>query len=251
MKMKKIVAVVSAAALTMAVGMTSFAAPSVTGGITGGGTTETESGKVVDVIVSDPTTSEKLTEKEKEEVNKLVTADEETKEEAKKEALEQAGVAVPEGQTANILGVVDIDVSGLEKGDTVYVTVSVPSAKLGDNVIVLHYNEEAGTWEKIDAVVTADGQVRLTINNASPFAFLVLATADTGKEPVVDNPTKDPGTTSDGKAPATTTTTTKTTTTAKSSVTTSPKTGESTIVLMLGLVALAAAGSAYGLKKRA
>lgn len=241
MKMKKIVAVVSAAALTLAMGMTSFAAPSVTGGITGGGTIETESGKVVDVIVSDPTTSNKLTEKEKEVVNKLVTADETTKEEAKTEALQQAGVTVPEGQTANILGVVDIDVSGLETGDTAYVTVNVPSAKLGDNIIVLHYNEATGTWEKIDAEVTADGQVRLTIKSASPFAFLVLAAAtDNGDGTIVDNPTKDPSKPSGGKTPA-----------AKSASATSPKTGESTMILVLGLVALAAAGSAYGLKKRA
>lgn len=248
MKIKKIMAVASAVALTLAVGMTSFAAPSVTGGITGGGTTTTESGKVVDVVVKDPLTSDTLTEETKEVVSKLVAEDEATREEAKTAALEEAGVVVPEGQVANVLGVVDIDVSGLESGDTVYVSVDVPSAKMGDNVVVLHFNVETGKWENIPARVTADGKVELTITSASPFAFIVLAaTGSEGGGTVVDNPTKGSGT--DG-----TTTTTKTTTaakTAKASSTTSPKTGEGTMVLMLGMVALVAAGSAFGLKKRA
>lgn len=245
MKIKKIMAVASAAALTLAVGMTSFAAPSVTGGITGGGTTTTESGKVVDVVVKDPLTSDTLTEETKEVVSKLVAEDEATREEAKTAALEEAGVVVPEGQVANVLGVVDIDVSGLESGDTVYVSVDVPSAKMGDNVVVLHFNVETGKWENIPARVTADGKVELTITSASPFAFIVLAaTGSEGGGTVVDNPTKGSGT--DGK-----TTTTKTTTAAKKSSATSPKTGEGTMVLMLGMVALVAAGSAFGLKKRA
>lgn len=247
MKIKKIMAVASAAALTLAVGMTSFAAPSVTGGITGGGTATTESGKVVEVVVKDPLKSDTLTEETKEVVSKLVAEDEATREEAKKAALEEAGVAVPEGQAANVLGVVDIDVSGLESGDTAYVTVDVPSAKMGDNIVVLHYNVETGKWENIPAKVTADGKVELTIKSASPFAFIVLAaTGSEGGGTVVDNPTKGSGT--DGKTTTTTTTAAKT---AKASSTTSPKTGESTMVLMLGMVALVAAGSAFGLKKRA
>lgn len=242
MKIKKIIAVVSAAALTLTVGMTTFAAPSVTGGITGGGTVETENGKELTVTVSDPLTSDKLTEETKQTVSKLVSEDAAAREKAKEEALKQAGVTVPEGKAAEIVGVVDIDIPDLEKGDTAYVTVSVPSAKMGDEVIVLHFNVETGAWEKIPAEVTADGQVKLTITSASPFAFMVLAavTPDGDGSSAINTPTQ--GTT-DNK-----TTNNKTTSTTG---TKSPKTGESAMVIVLGVIALAAAGTAFSMKKRA
>lgn len=236
MKIKKMIAALLVATLTLTVGMTTFAAPSITGGIQGGGPAKSENGADLDVTVKDPLADGSLPMEVKEELSNLISDD--TREEAKKKALEEARVVVPEGSEANVLGVVDINITGLESGDTALIDVEVPSAKLGDHIVVLHYNLETGVWEAIPAEVIADGQVRLTITSASPFAFMVIAAVDTGNEKVdVTSPTQ-----TDGNADKKD---------VKSTIVKSPKTGESAMVILLGAIALLAAGSAYSLKKRA
>ena len=96
----------------------------------------------------------------------------------------------------------------------VTITFSVPGVVSTTKVAVLHYNGSA--WEVVDSKA-GEGTITATFNSLSPVAFVI-----------------------DKNTAATTTST-------------SPKTGESFAVIGLGVIALMAAGGAYGLsrKKRA
>ena len=98
----------------------------------------------------------------------------------------------------------------------VTITFTVPGVVSTTKVAVLHYKGSA--WEVVPSTA-GNGTVTATFDSLSPVAF------------VIDKNTASTGTGS----------------------TTSPKTGESTAVIGLGVIALLAAGSAYGLsrKKRA
>lgn len=96
-------------------------------------------------------------------------------------------------------------------------TFKVPGVVEGTKVAVLHYDVEKKAWEVVESKA-GNGTIEATFNSLSPVAF------------VVDKDTM----ASTGNA-------------------TSPKTGESTVVMVFALVALVAAGSAWALstKKRA
>ena len=98
----------------------------------------------------------------------------------------------------------------------VTITFSVPGVVSTTKVAVLHYNAQRSAWEVVDSKA-GEGTITATFNSPSPVAFVI-----------------------DKNTAATTTST-------------SPKTGESFAVIGLGVIALMAAGGAYGLsrKKRA
>lgn len=102
----------------------------------------------------------------------------------------------------------------------VTLTFKVPGVVETTKVAVLHYDSEKKAWEKVDSKA-GNGTVEATFHSLSPVAFIV--DQDTMGSAV-----------SSGSA-------------------TSPKTGESTVVMVFALVALLAAGGAWALssKKRA
>ena len=99
-------------------------------------------------------------------------------------------------------------------------TFKVPGVVETTKVAVLHYDVEKKAWEKVDSKA-GNGTIEATFHSLSPVAF------------VVDQNTM-------GSA-------------ASTGSATSPKTGESTVVMGFALVALLAAGGAWALssKKRA
>lgn len=99
-------------------------------------------------------------------------------------------------------------------------TFKVPGVVETTKVAVLHYDVEKKVWEKVDSKA-GNGTIEATFHSLSPVAF------------VVDQNTM-------GSA-------------ASTGSATSPKTGESTVVMGFALVALLAAGGAWALssKKRA
>lgn len=103
----------------------------------------------------------------------------------------------------------------------VTITFTVPGVVSTTKVAVLHYNKQ-GVWEVVPSQA-GEGTITATFNDLSPVAF------------IVDKNTSS-STTGTGNGSAT-----------------SPKTGESFAVIGLGVIALLAAGGAYGLsrKKRA
>lgn len=119
---------------------------------------------------------------------------------------------------AYVEGMEVVDVKDVSVPDgTVFpvtITFSVPGVTAGTKIAVLHYNGSA--WEVVEAKAGA-GTITATFTSLSPVAFVV----DTGKAPK-----------------------------ANGSSTTSPKTGESSMVVVVGLLAMIAAAGACGLKKK-
>lgn len=106
------------------------------------------------------------------------------------------------------------------------VTFLVPGVTPGTNVAILCYVD--GEWTVVEGVTAGDGTITVTLNSLGKIAFVI-----------------DKNTLSSGSGEVT----------GVQSITsaTSPKTGESSAVVGLGLVALLAAGGAFSLsrKKRA
>ena len=112
----------------------------------------------------------------------------------------------------------------------VTITFKVTGVTASTKVAVLHYNTTTKAWEKVESKA-GDGTVTATFTSLSPVAFVV-----------------------DKATAASTTTTNKGTTssTTASASTTSPKTGETNVMMYAGIVAVAAvAGMAVTRRKRA
>lgn len=227
--LKKVLGVATAAVLALAMSMTTFAAGSPAGGASVDGAVDA-SGNAVQVTTSEVKDQTALDQvQNKDSLTDLL-----------KDKLQGAGLADSPEAAEQLAGklevasIMDIDIDA-PKGTQVTVTVDVPgAAEPGATVVVLHF--EDGSWVVVPAEII-DGKVVFTVTSGSPFAFLV-AKGGEGTE----------GTTTTPAAGSEGTTAAKTT--AKTTTTTSPKTGESSMVLVLGLVAIAAAGSAYGLSKK-
>jgi len=120
---------------------------------------------------------------------------------------------------AYVEGMEVVDVKDVSVPDgTVFpvtITFSVPGVTAGTKIAVLHYNGSA--WEVVEAKAGA-GTITATFTSLSPVAFVV----DKGTAAAKTN----------------------------SSSTTSPKTGESSMVVVVGLLAMIAAAGACGLKKK-
>lgn len=116
------------------------------------------------------------------------------------------------------MSVVDVKEVTVPEGTTfpVTITFAVPGVTAGTKVAVLHYNGSA--WETIEATAGA-GTITATFTSLSPVAFVV-----------------DKNTASSSTAAKTTST--------------SPKTGESSMVVVVGMLAMIAAAGACGLKKK-
>lgn len=116
------------------------------------------------------------------------------------------------------MSVVDVKEVTVPEGTTfpVTITFAVPGVTAGTKVAVLHYNGSA--WETIEATAGA-GTISATFTSLSPVAFVV-----------------DKNTASSSTAAKTTST--------------SPKTGESSMVVVVGMLAMIAAAGACGLKKK-
>lgn len=161
--MKKMLAVLCAAVMTIGAVTTVFAAPSPT----------------VSGVVSN--------------VSKAVDADGNAVEVSLKEIPEEYKAAVEEikniDKVKELLG--DAYVEGMQVLDVKEVTVpegtkfpatltfNVPGVKPGTKVAVLHYDTEAKAWEVITAKA-GDGTIEATFDSLSPVAFVVEGAAASG-----------------------------------------------------------------------
>lgn len=154
--MKKMIAVLSAAVLTVATAVTAFALPSVS-----------VSGVVTKIESAVDANGNAVTVEIKDVPEKYKAAVEEVKTEAKiKELL---GNDFKEG-----MQVVDVKEVSVPEGTTFPVTITfqVPGVKAGTAIAVLHYNGTA--WERITKDVKAgDGTITATFDSLSPVAFVV------------------------------------------------------------------------------
>lgn len=221
LKMKKILGIIAAGVMILAMGITTMAADSpvssgVVQGIAGG--TEWHGGARLGMrAVSD------------EGIALAAELDDDM-------LREKLGSAYTEG-----MQVVDVQEIYVAEGDAsqitgpVTVTFTVPGVTAGTKVAVLCCVN--GEWTVVENVVAGEGTVTVTLDSLGILAF------------VIDKNTLSSGTGST----AGTVTGVQSVTSSKTSGATSPKTGESSAVMGLGLAALLAAGGAFGLsrKKRA
>ena len=124
--------------------------------------------------------------------------------------------------TAKILAVVDVEAStAVKDGDYYVFTLKIDGVKTGDIILVYHLKDD-GTFEKVSATVTADGQVQVKSTSLSPFSVTKVTVEKTSNS-------------SDSSSSNSTTSTATTTPT-------SPKTGEAApFVLIIAVVSLAGA----------
>lgn len=80
------------------------------------------------------------------------------------------------GSNAAIATVVDLSVpEGTGAADF---TLSVPTVKAGQRIVVLHQKKD-GTWEKIDPTSVKDGAVSFTLTSYSPIAIVIENASET------------------------------------------------------------------------
>lgn len=154
--MKKMIALLSAAVLTVATAVTAFALPSVS-----------VDGVVTKIESAVDASGNAVTVEIKEVPEEYKAAVEEVKTEAKVKEL--LGDDFKEG-----MQVVDVKEVSVPDGTTFPVTITfqVPGVKAGSTVAVLHYNGSA--WERITKDVKAgDGTISATFDSLSPVAFVV------------------------------------------------------------------------------
>ena len=201
--MKKLVAVLCAAVMTVGMAVNVFAAPSpsVSGVVTAVESAKDAAGNAVAIkieTVSEAEADQHLTEKEKTAVAEI----KESKEKFKAIAKEALGDKFEEG-----MELVDIRNLHVPEGANVTfpltITVKVTGVTETSTVAVLHYTN--GKWEDVNAVA-GNGTITFTVNSLSPFAFIVDA-----------NTAKNAGST------------------------TSPATGEANTMVWVAIVAVAAA----------
>lgn len=201
--MKKLVAVLCAAVMTVGMAVNVFAAPSpsVSGVVTAVESAKDADGNAVDIkmeTVSEAEAEQHFTGEEKAAVAEI-KASKEKFEAIAKEAL---GDKFEEG-----MELVDIRNLYVPEGANVTfpltITVKVTGVTEASKVAVLHYTN--GKWEDVKAVA-GNGTITFTVNSLSPFAFIVDA-----------NTAKNVGST------------------------TSPATGEANTMVWVAIVAVAAA----------
>ena len=201
--MKKLVAVLCAAVMTVGMAVNVFAAPSpsVSGVVTAVESAKDADGNAVDIkmeTVSEAEAEQQFTEEEKAAVAEI----KESKEKFEAIAKEALGDKFEEG-----MELVDIRNLYVPEGAKVTfpltITVKVTGVTEASKVAVLHYTN--GKWEDVNAVA-GNGTITFTVNSLSPFAFIVDA-----------NTAKNAGST------------------------TSPATGEANTMVWVALVAVAAA----------
>lgn len=201
--MKKLVAVLCAAVMTVGMSVNVFAAPSpsVSGVVTAVESAKDADGNAVDIkieTVSEAEAEQHFTEEEKAAVAEI----KESKEKFKAIAKEALGDKFEEG-----MELVDIRNLYVPEGANVTfpltITVKVTGVTETSTVAVLHYTN--GKWEDVNAVA-GNGTITFTVNSLSPFAFIVDA-----------NTAKNVGST------------------------TSPATGEANTMVWVAIVAVAAA----------
>lgn len=211
--MKKLIAFVCAAVLTVSTAVTALAQPSVTvtGVVTGTQTATDKNGNTVSVEIKDVPAEYSDAVAEVKTVEKL------------KELL---GDAYTEGM--EVVDVKDIVVpEGTEFPVTI--TFTVTGVKESSKVAVLHYDTTAKKWERVEAKA-GNGTITATFTSLSPVAF------------VVDKNTV---------SSSTTTATGSAATSGSTSGSTSPKTGETNVMMWAGMVAVAAlAGMAVTYRRR-
>lgn len=221
MKMKKILGIIAAGVMIMAMGITTMAADSpVSSGVVQGVTNAyDQNGSAVEVVV------QPLTEEGQKAAAMIM--DPAGLQSVMKDAYVE-GMVVMDVQEAVVIGDKDLVVW------PVTLTFSIPGVIPTTRIEVLHYKNG---WEVVPSTPGYDC-VTATFNDLSPVAFVVdQSTLASASEPTVS------GETENGNS----------VTSSKTSGATSPKTGESSAVMGLGLAALLAAGGAFGLsrKKRA
>ena len=167
--MKKVLAIVSAAVMTVAMASTAFAAPSpsVTGIVTAVGNGKDANGNAIQATLSEVPAEYKAV------ADEIKTA-------AKLE--EVLGDQYEEG-----MQVVDIKDVTVPEG-TVFpatLTFTVTGVTASSKVTVLHYDTTKGAWEIVDSKA-GNGTVEATFNSLSPVAFVVdgqTAAAGTSTSP--------------------------------------------------------------------
>ncbi len=211
--MKKLIAFVCAAVLTVSTAVTALAQPSVTvtGVVTGTQTATDKNGNTVTVEIQE------VPEEYADAVAEVKTA------EKLKELL---GDAYTEGM--EVVDVKDITVpEGTEFPVTI--TFTVTGVTETSKVAVLHYDTTAKKWEKVESKA-GNGTITATFTSLSPVAFVV------DKNTVSSSSSTTAGSTS---------------TSGSTSGTTSPKTGEANVMMWAGMVAVAAlAGMAVTYRRR-
>lgn len=170
--MKKLVAVLCAAVMTVGMAVNVFAAPSpsVSGVVTAVESAKDADGNAVDIkieTVSEAEAEQHFTEEEKAAVAEI----KESKEKFEAIAKEALGDKFEEG-----MELVDIRNLYVPEGANVTfpltITVKVTGVTEASKVAVLHYTN--GKWEDVNAVA-GNGTITFTVNSLSPFAFIVDA----------------------------------------------------------------------------
>lgn len=156
MKIKKIAAMGIAMIISLAVGLTAFAAPSPSvSGVVTSGTAVDSSGKVVDLIISE------LSDKYQEIAEQLNSED------TLKSLL---GDAYVDGMT--VIDVKDVSVDGDGIVFPVTITFDVPGVIATTKVAVLHYDTDEEAWEVVPSRA-GNGTIEATFDSLSPVAFVV------------------------------------------------------------------------------
>lgn len=168
--MKKLVAVLCAAVMTVGMAVNVFAAPSpsVSGTVTAIESATDANGNAVEIKIEtvSEAEAEHFTEEEK-------TAVADVKENFETIAKKVLGEKFEDG-----MKLVDIRNLYVPEGANVTfpltLTVKVTGVTKDSTVAVLHYNAETKTWEDVNATA-GDGTITFTVNSLSPFAFIVDA----------------------------------------------------------------------------
>lgn len=170
--MKKLVAVLCAAVMTVGMAVNVFAdpSPSVSGVVTKVESATDANGNAVEIkieTVSEAEADQHFTENEKAAVEEIKASQEKFEEIAK----EVLGDKFEEGM--KLVDVRNLYIpEGVEVTFPLTLTVNVTGVTKDSKVAVLHFNEETGKWEDVNAVA-GDGTVTFTVNSLSPFAFVV------------------------------------------------------------------------------
>ena len=169
--MKKLVAVLCAAVMTVGMAVNVFAAPSpsVSGTVTAIESGTDANGNAVEIKIE--TVSEAEAEQHFTEEEKTAVAD--VKENFETIAKKVLGEKFEDG-----MKLVDIRNLYVPEGANVTfpltLTVKVTGVTKDSTVAVLHYNAETKTWEDVNATA-GDGNITFTVNSLSQFAFIVDA----------------------------------------------------------------------------
>lgn len=169
--MKKLVAVLCAAVMTVGMAVNVFAAPSpsVSGTVTAIESATDANGNAVEIKIE--TVAEAEAEQHFTEEEKTAVAD--VKENFETIAKKVLGEKFEDG-----MKLVDIRNLYVPEGANVTfpltLTVKVTGVTKDSTVAVLHYNAETKTWEDVNATA-GDGTITFTVNSLSPFAFIVDA----------------------------------------------------------------------------